>query len=355
MNGKETEKENIKTEKYASPGLAVVLDVISVCAVLLLFAFFHHVLPVIRSRAAIQAAETPKSVTAEVDEETFKQNLSPEPEPLPAPDTRTEWQIKFADKFTGEPVRTESGYSDREVSITIDTVTVGEDYDRVVYHVADIYVASLDNFKTYTANNELCYFSTQDVMEMDAAADALIAISGDFYAYQSVGFLIRNGQIYRQDNTGCSLCIMYYDGSMECVPTGTDYDVQEILDRNPYQIWNFGPSLLDAEGKAISVFPYVSLAVSFSNPRSAIGYYEPGHYCFVVVDGRQDGYSRGMTLPELAALFEELGCTCAYNLDGGGSAVMLFNHEKYSSQSNGAGRELSDIIVICSDTEEKTE
>jgi exopolysaccharide biosynthesis protein len=36
------------------------------------------------------------------------------------------------------------------------------------------------------------------------------------------------------------------------------------------------------------------------NPRSAIGYYEPGHYCFIVVDGRQNGYSDGMTLDELA-------------------------------------------------------
>ena len=81
------------------------------------------------------------------------------------------------------------------------------------------------------------------------------------------------------------------------------------------------------------------------NPRSAIGYYEPGHYCFVVVDGRQDGYSYGLRIPELAAIFEELGCTEAYNLDGGGSAVMVFNHEKYSRQSNG-GRDLGDIIYV---------
>jgi len=36
----------------------------------------------------------------------------------------------------------------------------------------------------------------------------------------------------------------------------------------------------------------------------------------------------------------------AYNLDGGGSAVMVFNHERYSKQSNGADRELGDILVI---------
>ena len=77
-----------------------------------------------------------------------------------------------------------------------------------------------------------------------------------------------------------------------------------------------------------------------------MGYYEPGHYCFVIVDGRQSGYSAGLLIPELAQLFEDLGCTCAYNLDGGGSAVMTFLHEKYSRQSNGADRRLSDILLI---------
>ena len=83
-----------------------------------------------------------------------------------------------------------------------------------------------------------------------------------------------------------------------------------------------------------------------ANPRTAIGYYEPGHYCFVLVDGRQEGYSRGMLLPELAKVFEELGCQRAYNLDGGGSAVMTFLHERYSRQSNGADRPLGDLLLI---------
>lgn len=54
-----------------------------------------------------------------------------------------------------------------------------------------------------------------------------------------------------------------------------------------------------------------------------------------------------MILQELAEVFQELGCKSAYNLDGGASAVMTFNHERYSKQSNGADRELGDIIYIC--------
>ena len=44
--------------------------------------------------------------------------------------------------------------------------------------------------------------------------------------------------------------------------------------------------------------------------------------CVVLVDGRQAGYSRGMFLEEMAALFENLGCKAAYNLDGGHCSFM---------------------------------
>ncbi len=42
----------------------------------------------------------------------------------------------------------------------------------------------------------------------------------------------------------------------------------------------------------------------------------------VVVDGRQEGFSEGMALDELAETMRGLGCWNAMNLDGGGSSVM---------------------------------
>ena len=132
---------------------------------------------------------------------------------------------------------------------------------------------------------------------------------------------------------------------MECYRHG-QYKNDEVMARGALQVWNFGPSLLNSEGKKRLDYT-VSQSVLYQNPRSAVGYYEPGHYCFVVVDGRQEGYSRGLLLDELSDLFEGLGVKCAYNLDGGGSAVMTFNHERYSQQSNGADRLLGDILYIC--------
>ena len=59
------------------------------------------------------------------------------------------------------------------------------------------------------------------------------------------------------------------------------------------------------------------------HPRTAVGIL-PGakRLLLVTVDGRQPGYSAGMTLPELATLMQRLGATEALNLDGGGSTTM---------------------------------
>jgi exopolysaccharide biosynthesis protein len=46
-----------------------------------------------------------------------------------------------------------------------------------------------------------------------------------------------------------------------------------------------------------------------------------------VVDGRQPGYSEGVSLQELAELMQLFGCWDALNLDGGGSTIMLLGED----------------------------
>ncbi len=60
------------------------------------------------------------------------------------------------------------------------------------------------------------------------------------------------------------------------------------------------------------------------HPRTAVGITAGGRRLLLVtVDGRQPGWSVGMTLQELAALLLRLGATDALNLDGGGSTAMV--------------------------------
>lgn len=347
------EKEKKRTILRVVP--MIVFDLLLIGIILISFAFFHHVLPAIKSERDSQRAQEYQQQNQPVNPQpsTPSQSYGSTPSETTQPEVsksevteptipKTEWQIKFADKFTDEVVITGNSYTSPYVSITIDTVSYGSGWTAITYFVADIYVASLDHFKTYTAHNEMRYFSTQDVLEMDAACGAILAVSGDFYSYQNSGFLMRNGYLYKSDPTYCDICVLYDNGVLATYPRN-GYVHQDILDHGAVQIWNFGPSLLDENGKAYISYN-IDSHIASDNPRSAIGYYEPGHYCLVVVDGRAYDYSVGMGIDDLAAIFEGLGCKVAYNLDGGGSAVMAFDDTLYSRPSE--SRALGDIVIV---------
>ena len=123
---------------------------------------------------------------------------------------------------------------------------------------------------------------------------------------------------------------------------GKKANISKIMEKDPWQAWEFGPALFDSDGNPKRSFPDSDIAVT--NPRSCIGYYEPGHYCFIVVDGRQKA-SRGVTLHELALLMQTLGCKQAYNLDGGASAHFYYNGDVLN-QPSGGGRNIADIVYV---------
>jgi hypothetical protein len=59
------------------------------------------------------------------------------------------------------------------------------------------------------------------------------------------------------------------------------------------------------------------------HPRTALGVDEAGQTLWIVVaDGRQKGFSEGMTLHELGTVMARIGCRHAANMDGGGSSVL---------------------------------
>ena len=335
--------------------LVILLDILVGGLIILTFAFFHHVLPAIMTERARQeqllqpteptvyVEETQPPVITTEPPETQVQEVTEPTEAPTEPDQRTEWQIKFAEHFSDEVIMTENSYKSPEVSITIETGKTTQDGHPVVYYVADIYVASIDNFVTRVANDDMSYYSTQNSDALDKAANAILSMCGDFMTYQKGGFMMRNGEIYVDDHNLNSICVLYRNGEMETFD-GKSYKIDKIKEKDPVQVWSFGPALLDKDGKTRAKYT-VSSTVAQRNPRSAVGYYEPGHYCFVVVDGRQK-HSAGIKIPNLATIFEELGCKAAYNLDGGGSAVMMFDHKTYSKQSNGADRKLGDLLVI---------
>lgn len=89
---------------------------------------------------------------------------------------------------------------------------------------------------------------------------------------------------------------------------------------------------------------YESTSMLERHPRSAIGWDAEAYY-LVQVDGRHRT-SVGMTLNELAALFLELGCQEAVNLDGGGSATLWFDGRVRNRPCDGHERPVANSLVV---------
>jgi len=89
------------------------------------------------------------------------------------------------------------------------------------------------------------------------------------------------------------------------------------------------------------------------HPRTAIGI-KDGSVVMVTVDGRQNGYSDGMTLSEFANFLLNQGIENALNLDGGGSTSMIVRTQGnygpilVNSPSDGRERNISNSIQIVS-------
>lgn len=269
---------------------------------------------------------------------------SPEPTPEPTPTPSGLLGGRFPDKFSDEPILEERSYKSRSISISITSHTETNKKNlTTTYHVADIYVQDVTLIQTAAAENDFTMKYAHPVEQIASRVGALLAIDGDTYSHMSNSIVLRNGELYRNKlENGADLCVLYRDGRMETKKWGT-FTLEEIVESDPWQVWSFGPALLDENGKAMTDITYKRLARE--NPRAAIGYYEPGHYCFVIVEGRLKGMTDGLTFDQLSALMEELGCKVAYNLDGGGSAQMYWVNGIMSKSSN-SNRWVSDIIYI---------
>ncbi len=262
-----------------------------------------------------------------------------------------------------EPVITEDRYVSENIAIHITCIRHetpnGKTVQKSDIYVADIRVKNLESFCRAFAGKAWGK-SKQKIIPFAESCGAILAMSGDSASDLYGGWLVFNGEIipgrdgskksdYRRD-----IGILYTDGTFVTHPWA-DVDREELLAQiergEVWQIFYFGPRLLDDEGHAMEKF---NSNVNPVNPRSVIGYYEPGHYCFVQVDGRgtksklepgKYNKNKGLTLKNLSRFMEELGCTAAYNLDGGKTSQLYFNGSVISTPENG-GRKLADIVLI---------
>ncbi len=242
-------------------------------------------------------------------------------------------------------------YSSDDIQIRIDQVQTGSGSDQITYFVADVVLKDASSLRSAFADNSFGTNITEDTSEIASSNNAIFAINGDYYGFRNDGVIIRNGTVYRDDPVRDAMAL-FGDGTMQTY-NEEEVSSSDLLAQGAANTLSFGPILIQ-DGKIASDFSNVKIDTNFgnrsiqnANPRTAVGMIAPNHYVFVVVDGRSEGYSRGMTLTELANVMSDLGATEAYNLDGGGSSTMYFMGRVVNNpQGKNQERGVSDILYI---------
>lgn len=185
--------------------------------------------------------------------------------------------------------------------------------------------------------------------------NVLMATNGDFAGESSdktqlftMNIFVKDGQILR--NT------FYpgYEGLFVVLKNGESKiihpkDFENI--KNDVQEAMGGYQSLVKNGQVNNNMPIDDITMLF-HPRTWIGLSEDNKKCYLfVLDGRQEGYSSGMRLKEVAKLSKGIGCHNAINLDGGGSSIFVVKNknnefEVLNKPSDGSPRPVINGLVV---------
>ena len=279
------------------------------------------------STSAVSSSSSISSTSAESSTST------PEPNEYYEDLTPEEIDALFTKEVVFEPKK---HYSDPDIYVDI---TTDRYKDHSTYYLADIRIRNASYLKTALAKDKAGENITEFTSEMCKRHKGIIAIDGDTYGAQNSGYVLRNGQVIRSSrNTGkgkgTDLAI-YADGTFE-IFNEKDYTLNEIAAKGAWQVFSFGPALVDKGERVIDKGVEVETAASQNrNQRCAIGMVAPLHYVFVVSDGRIAS-SPGLSLYQIGRILEINHCYVGYNLDGGGSATMYFDDGTGDANGNGA-------------------
>jgi len=110
-----------------------------------------------------------------------------------------------------------------------------------------------------------------------------------------------------------------------------------------------GGPVIVRDGKPVfrSLEGFTTDQLAYRHPRTGVGQTADGRIMLVAVDGRQPGYSTGLTNFELALTMMRLGCVTASALDAGGSTTMAFDGKLLNRPSDPGGeRAVAEALTL---------
>ena len=239
---------------------------------------------------------------------------------------------------------TEDGYEDESISVRIETV---ED-EKVTWRIARIQIASPTQLRTAYWGKNVKSDKTGYVTTMARKNNAVVAMNGSRYSTQKNlhTFEVRMAEVRQtKPKSGYDVLITDENGDFHLFVSSKGADTFEK--DTGHQIINammFGPALVK-DGEVLKTPAKYAYNPSGREPRAAIGQTDKLSYVMVIADTNGDRTGkRGVTHQELADYMGKLGCTQAYNLDGGNSAILVFNDKIINHKAQ--ERDLTDMIYF---------
>jgi exopolysaccharide biosynthesis protein len=230
---------------------------------------------------------------------------------------------------------------------TIFTATWKQTFGNSMYTVSEIKIQHPSQFRRFLAGGAYGSGIQLTTTEMADSVNAVVASTGDFYAFRKYGIIVYEGKVQRVDTT-VDTCYINDRGELLFSYRGELNSMEEaqafVDEHNIRFSVAFGPVIFDNGEK--TEFPgYVLGEVYEPYARSAICQLGPMHYLLVVVstEGR---YTRHATVKEFQSVIETFAPEKAYCLDGGQSAVIAMRGQTINRVNWGYQRKVSDIIYF---------
>ena len=135
------------------------------------------------------------------------------------------------------------------------------------------------------------------------------------------GFILHDGEYIIGKDVGPDEDVDFVGFSKSGNLIAGNYDKTELKDMDASEGITFGPPVI-VNGEKMITDGDGGWGVG---PRTAIGQRKDGTVLFLVIDGRQPGYSIGATLRDVQDILYEKGAYIAANLDGGSSTTLYLN------------------------------
>jgi len=216
-------------------------------------------------------------------------------------------------------------------------------------YIAKIKLFNPNYFKLKIANNTLG--EKLPTSEIAKNNNAILAINGggffktslnDKPFTQTVGATISNGNLISSspvDEEGFFVSGIDINGHLTGETLNSQTDVEKI---NIYEGVSFVPILLKNKEKQ----PIPVLWRNKFHPRTIIGNFANEDLFIMVIDGRQPGYSSGITLENVQERLIKFGIIDAYNLDGGGSSAFYYDSSLLNKPSDNYERPVPNAFIL---------